>query len=550
MVRVSLLVLILWFSAWAQADAVATLDRNSIYENETVTLTISLDGTKIMGGPDVSVLDNDFSVYSQGKSTSSQWINGKGSSTTTWRYILQAKQAGVFTIPAISVGKDKTQALSLQVKRVQNPSGQAQDTVFVELEADKTHVTVQEQIRLTLRVNYAVELSNLSITPLKLPQAKVIEGQESQYHRSIHGRAYRTYEVSYFIYPQHAGELEIPALPIEVVEPRNNRDLMWQTGQRKLLRTQAIVIDVEASEQPGLITAKYLHIEESWSADPSQLEVGDSIQRTIVQKAEGALAEQLNDIETIRHQAMRVYAESPSFENQVTNQGNTGVRTDSMAIVATQPGMIKLPAIEVPWLNSETGEQETATLPAIELHVKGQAISLPDSTVPMSLHDGNESASSKVSSTQEQSSAAQYSQQSSLWLWLWPLSTLLCLLVIAFLSFKLYRRGTSNAVEEVPAVSNDDMAWRQLKKVAANSDALAVKNALLYWAKSHWAGQRVNALADIKRLCADDKLNQQLDALDRALYQGEGKADYLALLAALEKHRQSSARMQGLYPTV
>lgn len=549
MVRASLLVLILSFSAFLQAEAIARLDRNVMAENETVTLTIELDSTKFTGGPDIQALENDFEVYNQGRSTNSQWINGKGSSKTIWTYTLQPKQAGVFTIPAFKIGKEATQALSLQVKRVQNSSGTSNDAVFLEVETDKTQVKVQEQIRLTLRVNFAQDLSDLSITPVDIPTAKVIEGQKTQYDRSINGRGYRSYEMNYFIYPQQSGELIIPELRADVVVPRSQRDFMWGTGQRLVLRSQPISIDVQANAR-AILGAKQLHIEESWSADPSQLEVGDSIQRTIVQKAQGVLAEQLDDIPTVKHKAMRVYSEAPSFENRIAQDGNTGIRSDSMAIVITEPGLIHLPAIEVPWFNTETLQEEVAILPAIELQVKGQTIALsqvPITEPQMQQQDSDKSPADASGFVVNETKV----DKTTLFSWLWPLATLLCLLVIAVLSFRLYRLKNAALVttEAVNATNNSEMAWRTFKQAAFTPDAQAVRQNLLAWAKANWPEKKVNALADIKSICADQAVTEQLHLLDKALYQGANSRDFMALLAALEKHKTTVSKTHNLYPT-
>lgn len=548
MVRVSLFVLILSFSAWLQAAAVAKLDRNIIAENETVTLTIELDSSKFTGGPDIKVLEENFDIYNQGKSTSSQWVNGKGSSKTSWTYTLQPKQAGVFTIPSFKIGKEKTQSLSLQVKRVKNASGSPTEAVFLEVETDKKKLATQEQLRLTIRLNSAKQLSGVSLNPVEIAQAKVIDGQETQYDRSINGRSYRTYEVTYFIYPQQEGELEIPAVRIDTVVPRSNRDFMWGTGQRRSLRSEPIKVQVEAASSDYLV-AQNLHIEEHWSSDPGQLEVGDSIERTIVQKAQGALAEQLEDIHWPQHEAMRLYEESPSFDNQVDHQGNLGIRTDKAAIVLTKPGKIRLPAIEVPWFNSETKQQEVAVLPAIELQVRGQAVALPDTVPVEASQEKSTAANTQQPTAKNENELATASQSSSSWLW--PLSTLLSLLVIALLSFKLYRLKTASAVtlENTSVATQSDSAWREFKQAALTSDAQRVRQSVLAWAKLHWPEQRVSALADIKRLCADAAVNQQLDVLDKALYQGQNNGDFMALLAALEQHK-TVKDSSDLYPTV
>src|SRR5690554_4128847 len=109
MVRLFLLLFMACISITAHAAIHAALDRSSIYENETVTLNITMDEVKFFSRaePDISVLEKNFSISGQHKSSQTQYINGQRSAQTQWQYTLIPKQAGVVSIPAISVGKYK-----------------------------------------------------------------------------------------------------------------------------------------------------------------------------------------------------------------------------------------------------------------------------------------------------------------------------------------------------------------------------------------------------------------------------------------------------------
>src|SRR5690606_9890219 len=129
--------LCLFFSAIAQANVSASLDRQQMYANETVTLTIESDDSHIFSSPDVSALESAFIIQNQSKSSQSSCINGKSQSSTTWSYVLKPNHAGDLTIPAIKVGKQQTQALSLMVKQPQYSADSSNDPVFLQASVDK-----------------------------------------------------------------------------------------------------------------------------------------------------------------------------------------------------------------------------------------------------------------------------------------------------------------------------------------------------------------------------------------------------------------------------
>ena len=93
------LLLFVAFDSYAQANVQlsASVDRNKIYENETVNLQLTgnMDVDISIGGllsfgrsqmetPDISAIENDFQILDQRQSYSMKTINGRSQSLTTW----------------------------------------------------------------------------------------------------------------------------------------------------------------------------------------------------------------------------------------------------------------------------------------------------------------------------------------------------------------------------------------------------------------------------------------------------------------------------------
>ncbi len=92
----------------AAAVVNATVNPQRIYEGETVTLTVSVEGSRFDAPPDVSAVVKDFAVRgTPAKSTSTQIVMSGGRqnviSTESYSWTLLPKRTGVLTIPPIKV---------------------------------------------------------------------------------------------------------------------------------------------------------------------------------------------------------------------------------------------------------------------------------------------------------------------------------------------------------------------------------------------------------------------------------------------------------------
>ena len=92
----------------------ASVDKTTIPLGEAFTLVINAD-ENLNESPDLSVLRKDFKVYSTSVSRQNYIINGQSEASVTWKIGLVALNEGSQEIPAISVGKDKTPAVKINV---------------------------------------------------------------------------------------------------------------------------------------------------------------------------------------------------------------------------------------------------------------------------------------------------------------------------------------------------------------------------------------------------------------------------------------------------
>ena len=108
------------WTAWA-ASLKAQTDRSEVSLNQTLTLTLTLEGANKAGTPDFSALKGDFRIVSRGQSSNFSIINGAYESQIVWNLVLQPLHEGKITIPELSVQTDQgvvnSQTLKLIVKK-------------------------------------------------------------------------------------------------------------------------------------------------------------------------------------------------------------------------------------------------------------------------------------------------------------------------------------------------------------------------------------------------------------------------------------------------
>lgn len=192
-----------------QADVQATLDRNTIYDGDTVTLIIEAAGSdQDAGDPDLSALEKDFHILGTSTSRQIQISNGRRSDKQQWRVELDPKHIGEVSIPAIPVGTTSTAPLILRIEEAPTSVADGgEQPVFLQMEIDDsdTNPFVQQQVRLTLRLLYRLPLVEGNFYNPQ-PQHAVVErlGEDRQYQTTVNGQAYQVIERHYAIFPEKA----------------------------------------------------------------------------------------------------------------------------------------------------------------------------------------------------------------------------------------------------------------------------------------------------------------------------------------------------------
>ncbi len=90
-------------------------DRQDVGLNESFVMIFESDGS-VDDDPDFSPLQKDFQILSRSSSSNMSIVNGKISSTKTWKLTALARREGKLVIPPVSFGKDRSQPSFVNVK--------------------------------------------------------------------------------------------------------------------------------------------------------------------------------------------------------------------------------------------------------------------------------------------------------------------------------------------------------------------------------------------------------------------------------------------------
>ena len=192
----------------------ASVDRTRVNTGETVELTLESDDATLFGKPDMSALDADFEVRDTRQLNSLTTLEGNVHATTRWLITLMPRHSGSIEIPPLQLGELISQPIALQVVEA---SAQSQEQklapVFMEASLDQDTVYVQAQAVLTVRIYHSVSLfDDSNLTPLQVPDARIEKlGETRTYEKQINGIRHGVIEMRYALYPQHSGDMTIPA---------------------------------------------------------------------------------------------------------------------------------------------------------------------------------------------------------------------------------------------------------------------------------------------------------------------------------------------------
>jgi len=307
-------------------------------------------------------------------------------------------------------------------------------------------------------------------------------------------------------------------LTAEVVantRPNFNGFFNSQMTKTKKILSKSVTLDVKPA--PATFTGKHwlsaeqLVLKEEWSGDNQQMKVGEPLTRTLTLLAKGTTVGQLPELNIGKvDEQLKTYPDQPALQEQKKPEGLIAFREEKIAVIPSKAGFYKLPAIEIPWFNSQSQKMEIAKIPettitALEAVGVQPDIAAPVAPTPVQQPQKAEAVMPTVSQPQQQ----------NVWLWV---SVFLASGWLATLAYFLIKRPAKKPLAEKSEreIRLEDSV-KSLKKACADNNAAVAKDALLAWGRQKFGATSLGAIAEL----SDARLRDEILNLNQVLY---GKA--------------------------
>jgi hypothetical protein len=400
------------FAAQAAAPEVETaVSATQVEAGEALVLQLRLRGAAASAEPDLSALAPDFEVNAVQRVQRTSVVNGARDASVDYVVQLAPRREGDLVIPALPVGSAASEPVPIRVAaraaqlpapayglREEAPSAAA-EPVLLEARVDRANPYEQERVVLTVELVAEGELldgalsqpeiSGLAVEPL---------GKDRPIEKMIDGHRYRGIERNYGIVPDASGTLVVPPIRFEgrvrTAQPAPRARMGGMPGRSffdgffsdsvqddffagffgggpRRLAVESKSLRLEVRERPEAVAghwwlpARDVSLKESLEPGAGPLRVGEPLTRRIEIRADGVSPAQLPALEAPEIAGVKRYAEAPEIEESVRGT----VRVDETTLIATQPGTVTLPAVELAWWDTKSDTLRSAALAARTLEV-------------------------------------------------------------------------------------------------------------------------------------------------------------------------------------
>lgn len=363
----------------------ATVDRNSVTTDETIVLSVVVNG--VNARPALPTLTG-FNVVGSSQSTQISIINGDMAVQGVYQFRLQPTQTGVLTIDPISVTVNgqsfSTQPIQVQVTQGSAPSAPSQgqpaepapapstlngQSLFVEAAVDKINPYQGEQVTYTFRFYQAVNVpGQVSYQPPSFSGLwNDVEPMQQSYNVEVDGRAYLVTEVSHILFPTVAGEVMIE--PTKLIIPGG----LWQADTT--LQTQPVMLDVQPLPVGAPLSFKGAvgKFALSTAVDKQETKVGEPITLNVEISGQGNLSA-MGDPAPANDGNWRAFTNDSGTYTEVINGRLRGTKSYEWLMSPATGGQLTLPPVEYSYFDPDTVTYETLTSEPVVVNVEGTAV--------------------------------------------------------------------------------------------------------------------------------------------------------------------------------
>lgn len=538
----------------------ASVDKNPAMADESIVLKVVADSDVQRNAFDPSPLLKDFIVGRTSVSSQTQMLNFKTTRTTIWNTTLVPRKEGTFTVPALSVGNERTQPFQIKILPVSAASNGAGRDLFITAELDSSQVYLQQQIKYTVKLHLSQNLQRGSLAAPKLENAEVRQiGEDANYSSIIGGKRYQIIERVFAIIPQQSGKFTIegPLFQGDVVD--DSRQSFGFFNRTKSVSRVGPSVELEVLAIPSgfndsWIPSEFVDINEQWQSENDEYLVGNPITRTITLTAVGLVEEQLPEIDSRYPPQVKTYPDQASTATVEKDGTLIAQRVENVAIIPNQAGIFVIPEVIVPWFNTRTKKTQYAKLEARSIEVKANPIQSQTSAPIMANLDPIATPSALSDADAQATPPTIEVVESDFWFYI---SAALMALWLITLVLWFWLARLKNSTNNKPPSTNISHKhhWQALDSALKSGQPQQVCQTLPAWL-SQLLGFHGATLAQCQAKLQDpqfDKLISQMFACQYSQQQNSWDSTKLrAYLATIEKQQhykmENEKALKPLYP--
>ncbi|MGF1902826.1 BatD family protein [Aliivibrio sifiae] len=359
------------------AQAIATVSKNQITENEVIQLMVSVDKSADQSKFDPSQLAPDFRSGQVSFGSSRSLVNGDYSVQSQWTLSIAPTKIGTLTIPSMNVAGEQTNPITIRVTK-DATAPKSSDVIKVSGELTKDELYEGETAQFDAKIAIFADIRRLKDPNIITPQGAGIEfspiGESKQYQTVIDGLQATVVEQAFSVSASQAGKLSFDGLAFTgglVQTDRYGRSTKLIPLNVAPKQYQLTVLAKPTNFTGTWLPTTDLKLGQQWLVDGKPLsdttiEAGTAITRQITLMMADVPPEKLPKLDIDYPKSVRMYDEKPVIGKD--SQGNS-VMTIKQVIIPHSSGSVKLPAVSIQWWNSKTRQSETATLDSLTLTV-------------------------------------------------------------------------------------------------------------------------------------------------------------------------------------
>ncbi len=311
------------------------------------------------------------------------------------------------------------------------------------------------------------------------------------------------------LYPQKAGQIEIPSIDIRFTTSAG----FGKT--EKNFEFQARALELEVKLPPGVnpgdivITTNSFEFDHNWQPAEGTAKTGDAITLTVNRRADDISAMLLPPLPVFQADGLATYLQAPEVEDK-TNRGDlSGERVDSITWVVEKPGQYTIPGIRFQWWDPVSSELKEQIIPGLDLDIQPT---------------GADTTASATAETRQEGSN----------------KLLLMLVAAGLLAIALWFGFKRNKPSQHQ--NTEKAAFATLAKACKSNQAGQALSAIYAWLESYSieTGRRPRpaTLGDFARIADDKQLATELERLQAAIVATTGHWKGDDLLSSMQIFRR------------